>query len=146
MIAAQIERYARQISTDIAALEATVARCSTRDKLRATVIATWERMFAERPESRWRRTNVVGNAYARPALEAAVAEAHDEIVLKLVRISEPCRERGWLRDGIDLVSAVAWQHTVLLGRVFIEHGMEQVDPAEWDRLTIEALDRAFFGP
>jgi len=88
---------------------------------------------------------VFGSAYARPDLEAAVAQAQDEIVKGLVEIFEPCAERGWLRPGIDLVSTVTWHHSVLISRVFIEHGVDQVDPDEWDRLTIDALERAFFG-
>jgi AcrR family transcriptional regulator len=146
VVAAQVERYTRQTRSDIAATGRAVARCESADHLRATLVTTWKRSLAERSASRWRRTNVIGSAYARPELEAAVAQAQDEIVTGLVHILEPCRERGWLRAGIDLTSTIAWHHSVLIGRVFIEHGAQHVDPDEWDRLTIDALERAFFGP
>lgn len=144
VIAAQIERYTRQTRADIATIGEAVAACESADDLRATLVGIWRRSLAERAESRWRRTSVVGSAYARPELEEAVAEAQDWIVEALVEILEPCRERGWLRPGIDLTSTVAWHHSLLIGRVHIEHGVQQVDPEEWDRLTIEALERAFF--
>ena len=146
VIAAQIERYTRQTKADIAAIERAVERCTSADDLRTTLRITWERSLAQRAESRWRRTSVIGSAYARPELEAAVARAQDDIVAALVDILEPCSDRGWLRPGIDLPSTVAWHHSLLIGRVHIEHGIQQGDLVEWDRLTLDALDRAFFGP
>lgn len=145
VIAAQIERYTRQTQADITAIGRAVAKCESSDELRKTLLITWSRSLAQRAESRWRRTSVVGSAYARPELAAAVAKAQDDIVEALVEILEPCRERGWLRDGIDLMSTVAWHHSLLIGRVYIEHGAQQVDAVEWDRLTLDALEWAFFG-
>ena len=145
VVAAQIERYTRQTSADISAIGRAVAMCESSEQLRETLRITWSRSLAQRSESRWRRTSVIGSAYARPELAEAVAQAQDDIVEGLVKILEPCRQRGWLRDGIDLTSTIAWHHSLLIGRVYIEHGVKHVDPAEWDRLTLEALDRAFFG-
>jgi AcrR family transcriptional regulator len=145
VIAAQIERYSRQTEADITAIGRAVARCESSDDLREVLVITWTRSLAERSESRWRRTNVLGSAHARPELEAAVANAQDRIVEGLVEILEPCREKGWLRPGIDLTSAVVWHHSVMIGRVHIEHGVKLGDPNEWDRLTLESLQHAFFG-
>lgn len=145
VIAAQIERYTRQTKTDTAAIGRAVAKCTTSEELRTALRITWSRSLAQRSESRWRRISVVGSAYARPELAEAVAEAQDEIVAALTDILEPCRERGWLRPDIDLASTIAWHHNLLIGRVFMEHGQRLADPAEWDRLTLDALDRAFFG-
>lgn len=103
------------------------------------------RWLAGRPLSRYRRTNGFGSAYTRPELEAAVAQAQDDIVTELCRVLELCVEKDWLRPGIDLASTVAWHLSVLIGRVYIEHGQANVDPAEWDGLTLEAVERAFFG-
>ena len=146
VIAAQIERYTRQTCSDVAAIERGVGACKSGDDLRSALIVTWQRSLAQRAENRWRRTSVVGSAYARPELEAAITRAQDEIVAELVSIFEPCRERGWLCPGIDLTSTVAWHHSVLISRVFIERGMLEVDSHEWDRLTLDSLERAFFGP
>lgn len=145
VVATQIERYARQALTDTKVIARAVAECQTRDELRTTLRLTWERTIAQRAESRWRRVNVVGSAYARSELEAAIDKAQREIIATLVAILEPCQERGWLRTGIDLTTAMAWQHGVLLSRAFLEHGSHDVDMREWDRLTLEACDRAFFG-
>ncbi|MFM8862784.1 MAG: TetR/AcrR family transcriptional regulator [Acidimicrobiia bacterium] len=145
VIAAQIERYTRRVNEDIAAIGRAVSSCASADDLRRALVISWKRSLAERSENRWRRANVVGSAYARPELTEAVATAQDEIVEALVEILEPCQERGWLRPGIDLASTVAWHHSVLIGRIYIEHGQQQGDPDEWNRLTIEALEWAFFG-
>ena len=144
VIAAQIERYTRRTEADITAIGRAVARCESSDDLREVLVITWTRSLAERSESRWRRTNVLGSAYGRPELEAAVARAQDRIVKGLVEILEPCRQRGWLRSGIDLASAIAWHHSLLIGRVHIEHGTTAGNPAEWDRLTLDAIERVFF--
>jgi AcrR family transcriptional regulator len=145
VIAAQIERYTRRTEADITAIGRAVDRCESSEDLRQTLLVTWTRSLAERSESRWRRTNVLGSAYARPELEAAVADAQDRIVQGLVEILEPCRAKGWLRPEIDLASTIAWHHSLLIGRVHIEHGVTLGHPNEWDRLTLEALQHAFFG-
>ena len=145
VIAAQIERYTRQTRTDTAAIGRAVAKCTTSDELHTALRITWTRSLAQRSESRWRRISIVGSAYARPELAEAVAKAQDEIVATLTDILEPCRERGWLRPDIDLASTIAWHHSLLIGRVFMEHGQRHGDPTGWDQLTLDALDRAFFG-
>ena len=145
VIAAQIERYSRQIRQDIEAIGQRVSQCQTREELQTTLVDIWEKTLVGREESRWRRVSVVGSAFARPELEAEVLGAQDEIVAGLVAVLQPCNERGWLREGIDLPSAVAWQHGLLLSRVFIERGAQQGETDEWDRLTLDALVNAFFG-
>ena len=145
VIAAQIERYSRQIRQDIEAIGQRVSQCQTREELQTTLVDIWEKTLVGREESRWRRVSVVGSAFARPELEAEVLRAQDEIVAGLVAVLQPCNERGWLREGIDLPSAVAWQHGLLLSRVFIERGAQQGETDEWDQLTLEALQHAFFG-
>jgi AcrR family transcriptional regulator len=145
VIAAQVERYSRQIRQDIEAIGKRVSQCQSRAELQTTLVEIWEKTLAGRKESRWRRVSVVGSAFARPELEAEVLRAQDEIVEGLVAVLQPCNERGWLRDGIDLPSAVAWQHSVLLSRVFVERGSQQGELAEWDQVTLESLVNAFFG-
>ena len=145
VIAAQIERYSRQIRQDIEAIGQRVSQCQSREELQTTLVDIWEKTLVGREESRWRRVSVVGSAFARPELEAEVLRAQDEIVAGLVAVLQPCNERGWLREGIDLPSAVAWQHGLLLSRVFIERGAQQGETDEWDQLTLEALQHAFFG-
>lgn len=145
VIAAQIERYSRQIHQDIAALRKRVSQCQSREELQTTLVDLWDKILAGRGESRWRRVNVVGSAFARPELEAEVIRAQDEIVAGLVAAFQPCKERGLLREGIDLPSAVAWQHGLLLSRVFIERGAKQGETDKWDQLTLDALVNAFFG-
>ena len=145
VIAAQIERYSRQIRQDIDAIGQRLSQCQSREDLQTTLVDIWEKTLVGREESRWRRVSVVGSAFARPELEAEVLRAQDEIVAGLVAVLQPCNERGWLREGIDLPSAVAWQHGLLLSRVFIERGAQQGETDEWDQLTLEALQHAFFG-
>ncbi len=145
VIAAQIERYSRQIRQDIDAIGQRLSQCQSREELQTTLVDIWEKTLVGREESRWRRVSVVGSAFARPELEAEVLRAQDEIVAGLVAVLQPCNERGWLREGIDLPSAVAWQHGLLLSRVFIERGAQQGETDEWDQLTLEALQHAFFG-
>lgn len=145
VIAAQIERYSRQIRQDIKAIAKRVSQCQSREELQTTLVDLWKKTLAGRGESRWRRVSVVGSAFARPELEAEVLRAQDEIVAGLVAVLQPCKERGLLREGVDLPSAVAWQHSILLSRVFVERGSQQGGLAEWDQLTLEALQHAFFG-
>ena len=145
VVAAQVERYTRRTKAGIAAVGRAVAGCRSREELRTALNLMWSESLAKRAENRWRRTNVVGSSYARPDLAAAIAAASDEINGLLTEILEPCRERGWFRPGIDLATTVAWLASVLIGRVHVERGHQVGDLREWDRLTLEAVDRAFFG-
>jgi AcrR family transcriptional regulator len=143
--AAQVERYSRQIREDIDAIGQRLSLCQSREELRASLVDIWKQALAGRGESRWRRVSVVGSAFARPELEDAVLRAQDEIVEGLTGTLQVAQERGWLRAEIDLPSAVAWQHSVLLSRVYVERGAQQGELAEWDRLMLKALVDAFFG-
>lgn len=145
VIAAQVERYVRQAMTDLDAIGRAIAGCSSRDELRTVLIAAWTRTIAGRVESRWVRISAVGSAYARPELEAAITRSQDEFTARIVEFLEPCRDRGWLRPGIDLTAAVSWQHGLLLSRALVERGADGVDLDEWDRLTLEAIVGVFFG-
>lgn len=75
-----------------------------------------------------------------------IESVQDDTVGELCQILEPCRQRGWLRSGIDLVSTVALHPGLLIGQVHIKRGLVPVDAAKWDGLTLEALIRAFFDP
>lgn len=145
VIATQVARYSRQAFDDIARIREELASCSSSEDLRAALVAIWTRTIAHRVSSRWMRVSALGSAYARPELEGTLATVQDEIIAGLCSILEPFRERGWLRPGIDLTSAMAWQHSLLMGRVHVEHGQKVVDIAEWDRLTLDAFQTAFFG-
>ena len=145
VIAAQVARYSRRSFEDIAKIGAAVSTCTSSDELRTVLVTTWTLSLAQRTHNRWVRTSALGSAYARPELETAIAAAQDEIIAELCKVLDPCREKGWFRPDIDLVSTVAWHHSVLIGRVHIERGQMLVNPAEWDRLTLDALVHAFFG-
>ena len=145
VIAAQIERYLSQIRIDTSALERDVAGCESREELRVVLRNMWTRLITGRREARRIRANVIGSAFSRPELSDAIAAAQDESITRLVAIVEPCRQRGWFRDDIDLVSFVAWQHSVVFARLLVENGEEQVDLDEWDRLTLESIERGLFG-
>lgn len=146
VIAAQVERYTREHMANVAEVARRVEQCGTQEELHETLVGIWSEILMRNSAVRWRRTNVFGSAYARPELEAAIARAQDEIITAFVELLEPFRERGWLREGIDLPSAVTWQYGLMSSRVFIEHGAESANPEEWDRLSLEAVERAFFGP
>lgn len=145
VIAAQVARYSRRAIADTEWVTEILAACTSSADVRAALITIWTNVIAGRVESRWVRTSALGSAFARPELEAAIAQAQDDVIAGLSRALEPCWERGWLRPGLDLVTAVAWQHSVLMGRVNIERGQTLGDPDEWDRLTLDAFLRVFFG-
>ena len=146
VVAAQIERYTRQNKADIASLRRALSQIDSAEEFRVALRATWNVMLGRRAENRWRKINIVGSAYGRPELEAAVAEAQDEIVAAFVELFEPARRKGWIRTDVDLVTTVAWQIALQTGRVFLEHGQRQGDPAVWDALTFDALERTILEP
>ncbi len=139
------DNRSRTLGLAVAAIDRAVGECGSKEELRRTLVGFWSLSLAHRSKNRWRRANVIGSADARPELTAAFAAAQDGVVAALVEILEPCRRRGRLHEGIDLASTTAWHYSLLSGRIYVEHGTEVGDPAEWDRLSLEALQRAFFG-
>lgn len=146
VIAAQVARYSRRILADIEGVTIALAACTSRQEVRDTLESIWLRTIAGRADSRWVRMNVVGSAYARPDLERAISIAQEDLIDGIVDALEPVRERGWLRPGLDVRTAVAWQHGVLLGRAFVERDGSAVDLDEWDRITLAAFVDLFCGP
>ena len=58
VIAAQIERYSRQIRQDIEAIGQRVSQCQSREELQTTLVDIWEKTLAGRGESRCGRQRV----------------------------------------------------------------------------------------
>lgn len=146
VVAAQAERYLRQIRADIADFAEAVAACRTADDLRTLFVEWWGRNLTTHADGRWRRWNVIGSAYARPELQATVAEAQRALFAEIAEVLAPCQAQGWLRPDLDLPAAVAWQHGVQLSRAILEHGNSGIDLAAWDEMSLEAFLRLAFGP
>jgi AcrR family transcriptional regulator len=137
VIAAQVARYARRTFEDIARIGEAVATCTSSNDLRAVLTGrkVLDSLGAHRCSRECPCASGVGSGHCsgtRPGRCRTV-------------LFEPCRERGWLRPGIDLASAVSWLHSLMCVRIYIERGQANVDPAEWDQLRIEALVLASFG-
>lgn len=145
VIAAQVERYTRYLRSDVERNAPAVAAARTKAQFRKAFLEFVGMVLSSRSVERWVRLDAIGSAYARPELAAALAQAQDALVVAMVELLEPARERGWFRPGIDLRTAITWQHGMMLSRAFIEHGAEQFDVDEWDRLTVASCDAAFFG-
>ena len=109
------------------------------------LIGIWRGIFSGRRDSRWVRINAIGSSYARPELMQALFCAQDEFLTAVAAALGPAAESGWLRPGLDIRNAVAWQHGLLLSRVFLEHGSTAADLDEWDDMSLRHLVAEFFG-
>ncbi len=145
MAAAQVERYARHLRDDTEKLEEYVNKCATREELRGVMLGFWSTTLRERREGRWARINAMGSAYGRADLENAISDVREELFKRIVALAEQIKARGWLVVDIDIATAVAWHHSLILSRAFVERGESIVDMERWDRMTLDALDRLFFG-
>lgn len=143
--AAQLERYARHLRDDTDKFEEYVKKCETREELREVMLGVWSSTLSERREGRWARINALGSAYGREDLGNAISEVREELFKRIVAVTEPLKERGWLPVDIDVASAVAWHHSLILSRVFVERGATMIDIDRWDKMTLDTLDRLFFG-
>lgn len=119
-----------------------VLRCQTKEDFAGAIRVTLAETFAsERRFARVQRFSVIGAATTRPALLEKLIGARAEGEKALIDALEFGRERGWVRDDLDLRAFSYFSAGVITGRALLEID-RSVTPeleSEWNDLAIGAL-------
>lgn len=117
-------------------------RCQTKEDFVGAMQVTLAETFAgERRLARLQRFTVIGAATTRPALLEKLIVARAEGEKTLIEGLEFGRERGWVRDDLDLRAYAFMVAGVITGRALLEID-RSVTPeleSEWNDLAIGAL-------
>ena len=146
IVAAQAERYKRQLLNDVERLSIGLDLCRDADDFRLVMERTVERLLSDDlRQQRLRRINALGSAQSRPELLMALAGAQEDVNGAMAEVLGTARERGWIRPELDLHSFAAWLSGVTCARVLIELGPTSADTTAWDALAVQAINAALFG-
>jgi AcrR family transcriptional regulator len=144
--AAQAERYRRGLHEALEPFRRAVEQCRTeRDFHTALRDAARQIYSPERVAVRRTRINVLGSAQNRPQLAALLVEAQRAQNEDFAAILALGRDRGWVRDDVDLLMLAAWINGQSNGRMLIEMDLERADEAAWNEVSFDATVRVITG-
>ena len=138
--AAQVERLGRALDRELLEVKAAVRSATTATQFRAlldVVLASLDSI--ERRDLRWKRVNVIGSTYGRPALAAAVSKLQSRAVLGIADALRHPQQSGWLRQDLDLEAFASWFAGQTLGRILIELGDSGIDESAWNAISADAV-------
>ena len=143
--AAQAARYIRSARDFMASHMVEVRACQSRDELR-NYLQTFlmEGFSSSRAEARWSRVNVLGSAYARPALQRAIADEQNSMFADTEKLWTDVKAKGFIRETVDPAAIGPWYLSVITGRVIIEIPGSEVNAEAWDNLMLDIVDHYFF--
>ena len=144
--AAQVDRLMDELDAELARITGYVESVSSAEEFRVLIDEVLAGISTpERRASRWRRVNILGSTYGRPALTAAVVQLQSRAVHAIAELLRPPQEKGWLRAGLDLDAFATWLAGYLIGRIVFELGDLGVDQAAYDELGAQAVRHLLFG-
>jgi AcrR family transcriptional regulator len=144
--AAQAQRLRRDLEAEVLAFRAAVDLVADAASFRALVDALLAHLRApERRVVRWKRVNVIGSAYGRPALAAELARLQQEAVTAIASCFRRPQELGWLRPDLDLEAFAAWFGGQTLARIMVELDESHLDMAAYDEMAADAIRHVLFG-
>lgn len=146
VVEAQAERFLRSIRVGVNEVVDVFNSCKTIEDLKGAVRFTLSlKGDAERTQYRLERLNALGAAYARPQLAAKIVEAHEAMVRDIANAMRPFQKQGLIRSDINLEMVVAWYNGSLIGGLLVELQPSALDPDDWNKTMIDALDHLLFG-
>ena len=144
--AAQVEVLRRSLARNLAEIKAAIESVDDAQAFRDLFDVVLRSLGQpERMLPRWRRMNVLGSTYGRPAFAAEVARLQGETIDMIAGLFDRPQREGWMRSDLDTRAFSAWFAGQTLGRILIELGETKVDAAAWDAISASAVRHVMFG-
>lgn len=144
--AAQIERLAGELDAELVELRAAFTAVDSAESFRALI----DRLLllvnsSDRRTRRWRRVNIIGSTYGRPALAEAVDVVQRRFVDGLADALRVVQQSGWIRAELDVSTFAAWFIGQTLGRVISELRDDATLDEAWNEISSVAVRAVLFG-
>ncbi len=137
--AAYVEWYWQCLKTDIPVDAMMVLVDSKEDYVRAIRKSMEWSYQPERHHARSIRLSVLGAAQRNPELAVAVNDINKKFLATIADAVAVAQQKGWLRTDLNPMATAYWLHGQIIGRVVAEMDPGQVDFAEWDKVSFEAV-------
>ena len=139
MNAAYVEWYWQCLKTDISVDAMMVLVDSKEDYVRAIRKSMEWSYQPERHHARSIRLSVLGAAQRNPELAVAINDINKKFLATIADAVAVAQQKGWLHTDLDPMATAYWLHGQIIGRVVAEMDPGQVDFAEWDKVSFEAV-------
>ncbi len=146
IVAAQAHRYVHGQITALREFEQAVYGCRTKKQFIEIVRQALTNVYST-PASvatRSTRINVLGSAQTRPELARQLGESQRLANKALAEPLRFARDKGWVRQDVDLTILAAWIIGQINGRVLMEIDPVEEDMKKWNEISIDAV-LAMFG-
>lgn len=143
---AQVERLIRLFDEFEPIMADAIDMMTTRDEVRAGLHQLLTTSFdPDRAVLRERRLFALGSAEGRPELAVRLGEVSRDRLRRASAMLVPLKEKGLIRADLDLEAFEFWLAAQVLGRVYIELGLEPVSSPAWDAIAEEAIAFVLLG-
>ena len=137
--AAYVEWYWQSLKTDIP-VEAMMALVDTQEDYVRAFRKSMEWSYRpERHHARAIRLSVLGAAQRNPELADAVNEINKKFLATVADSVLFAQQKGWLRADLNPMATAYWLHGQIVGRAVAEMDPGDVDLAQWDKVSFEAV-------
>ena len=137
--AAYVEWYWQCLKTDIPVDAMMVLVDSKEDYVRAIRKSMEWSYQPGRHHARSIRLSVLGAAQRNPELAVAVNDINKKFLATIADAVAVAQQKGWLRTDLDPLATAYWLHGQIIGRTVAEMDLGQVDLAQWDKVSFEAV-------
>ena len=100
----------------------------------------------ERHQARAIRLSVLGAAQRNSELAAAINDLNRKFLATIADSVLVAQQKGWLRKDLDPMATAYWLHGQIIGRTVAEMDLGQVDLAQWDKVSFEAVLSLMLAP
>lgn len=143
--AAHVERLSSALTRELAEIKTAIEAVNTAEEFRTLFDAVLVELNSpRRVEARWKRVNILGSTYGRPALADEVSNLMAVSVDRIADLLRRPHDEGWLREGLDLSAFAAWFAGQALGRVIIELDPTRFDQSAWNEISAEAVRHVLY--
>ena len=144
--AAYIEWYWQCLKTDIP-VEAMMAIVDSKEDYVRVFRKSMEWSYQpERHRARSIRLSVLGAAQRNPELAVAINDINKKFLATIADSVLFAQQKGWLRKDLDPMATAYWLHGQIIGRTVAEMDPGQVDLAQWDKVSFEAVLSLMLAP
>ena len=144
--AAHVERFQKAVYSNAVELKRRIEETESRQSFVALIDSMMDMFFSSvRAIPRQHRVNALGNAFGRPELLAAIAEAQKISLVIATEAVSIAQAKGFVNKDLDVAAFIAWFDAMAWGRVLIEITPDEDLGAKWNEIAKRAVHSVLFG-
>lgn len=139
-----VRAFASQVDYNIDMMRNLLLKSTTAaDFFEATQQFNAATQASERREGRFERIRLIGFACKNHRMAKKLAKEQDRLTAGYVDLFKSAQEKGWISATLDPHAAAILIQAYTLGRVVDDVAESHVDPAAWEGLIMQVVQRVF---